>query len=207
MHGGTSVASWDEVKPLAERIFQVWSDRGDLRWGERAWQHLARFGLANYSTSLERVIVDIRLMTLGSIYLDWCAVAHEERHDDTPTYWLGETEISFVHLGQLVGPDSDLGDEDQVENAVHALIGRERPLVLRSLLDGFGDVSGLFVSLWRSAMADESNRTLDDDEDQEPTPTDRDVLNDVTEENLAAYQWIDDGCEQLGPERCRTDFD
>jgi hypothetical protein len=204
---GQAVVNWDQLRPLAEEVFRIWTDGGDLRWAQEAWEHVTAAGLANYSTTLDRVVVDIRLMTIGSIYRDWCAVAHDERQDDEPTYWLDGTDISLVHLGQLIGSEDDLGDEDQAENAIHALILRERPRILKTLLAGFGDVPGLFVSLWRSALEDESDSIFDDEDGRDPTASDWEVLNDVTDEKLAAYQWIDQGCERLGPVRCHADSD
>jgi hypothetical protein len=203
-----SVARWEDVKPLAAAIFRIWTNGGDLRWAEAAWDHFTRLGLASYSTPLERVLVDIRLMSIGSIYLDWCAVTHDERHDDDAVYWLDATDISPIHLGQLVGADDDLGGEAPSDYAIHTLIRKERPLVLRALLDGFGDVNGLFVALWSSATI-ESELTDDKDEESDPSSSDWDVLNDVTEEKLAAYQWLDAGASssvQSGSVQIVTDI-
>jgi len=106
-------------------------------------KHLTNAGLAKYSTVLERVLVDIRLMVIGSIYLDWCAVAHDERHDDEPAYWLDATDISPIHLGQLVGLDEDLEGEDPRAAAVHTLIRSGRPQVLsKGEQEGAGGAGG-----------------------------------------------------------------
>ena len=67
--------------------------------------------------------------------------------------------------------------------------------MLASLLSGFGDVSGLFVSLWRSgttsAEAEDDEGRNSDDGDPE---TEWQILNDVTSDKLAAFSWLDNGC-------------
>jgi hypothetical protein len=70
-------------------------------------------------------------------------------------------------------------------------------------------VDGLFLSLWRS-IDDPNQKTIvdDDDDDQEHVPeTDAEILNDVTPEKLAGYQWIMQGCETLGPIRSPAEMD
>jgi len=114
------VVSWADINPLAEEIFHVSTDGGDLRWAEQAWHHLVRSGLVGHTTGLERAQVDIRAMALGSIYLDWCAVVHDERQDDQPVFWLEASNTTPIQIGQLIGPSEDLGDEDDIETTLHS---------------------------------------------------------------------------------------
>lgn len=194
--------AWEEVQPLAKGIFRVWTYGSELRWAEQTWKHLAALGLTGYSTPLERAMVEIRLMALGSIYLDWCAVVHDERIDDDPREWFEMSNISDVQLGQLIGPSVDPDDGDDLEEALNLLISQERPGVVSALRKMQAGDSGLFVSLWWSSISDPTDGD-DDDELAERW----EVLNDPSDEKLAGYGWIDGGCEAIGPVRCRSDFD
>jgi hypothetical protein len=133
----------------------------------------------------------------------------------TSALWWGRTSSS-----QAI-PFEDL------DQALAELMRRERPAVVKALLDGFGDIPGLFVALWRSNKHSPAPRSprqdedgeqsgrdpdesleddLEDDFDDEDEEEDEaDILNDVTDEKLAGYQWIDQGCEFIGPIRERSD--
>lgn len=79
------------------------------------------------------------------------------------------------------------------------LTNQAREEVLDSLLKGFGGVSALFLSLWRSRTASaeaEGDDDVEDDGDRDHE-TDWQVLNDATTEKLAAFSWLEAGCPAL----------
>jgi hypothetical protein len=234
--------TWVQVREVMDRAFCIWTGSPELRWARLAWTHLANDGLTTAEDQIGHVRVHVRALVLASFYRDWCAVVWDEVHDDSPGLWLHDADVDRLHIGQLVGPDIDLSEDpdEALEEALNALMKEERPAVIAALLKGFGDVPGLFVSLWRSNKdsdsdaegaesegdedegTDEDNRTggdtehadeseADEEEEQEDdryeAETDWDILNDPTEEKLAGYQWLDQGCEFIGPIRNRAEFD
>ena len=203
--------TWDEVLPIAEEAFHIWVDQPELRWAEQAWKHLAKAGLTGSETSLDRLAAYICLLVLASMYRDWCAVVWDEVDDDSPGVWLSNADdVSPVLIGQLLGPDDEVGEdpEDPVDEALNILMERERKAVVAAVLKGFGGVEGLFVALWRS-NTDPEKRIADDDEDdwRDPPETDADIINDATSEKLAGYEWIREGCQSRGPIRSASEMD
>jgi hypothetical protein len=57
----------------------------------------------------------------------------------------------------------------------------------------FGNVSSLFVALWRTGADSVSEE--DDDCDGDERLTDDEILNDATPEKVAAYSWLDSGAD------------
>jgi hypothetical protein len=183
-----------------------------LRWAEQAWAHLTDARLTEYDGPLGRCRAYIRFLVLASIYRDWCALVWDEIHDDSAGSWLATIDdVSPIHIGQLLRPDDDVSDnsQDALDEALNVLMQRQRTRVVAAVINGFGGVDGLFLSLWRS-IDDPNQKTIvdDDDDDQEHVPeTDAEILNDVTPEKLAGYQWIMQGCETLGPIRSPAEMD
>jgi hypothetical protein len=210
---------WEDVKSLARSSFNIWVDQPELQWAERAWAVLSKAGLTEHSDGPERCRAFARFMVLASFYRDWCAVARDEWQEDEPDVWAEECDVDLVHVGQAVGPDVDIEDQG---DAFEELIRQERSTVVEALRSGFGGDDLLSVSLWRSSQPQGNPKTqsvlLDKEEDEElrdtnhaddaddPWPnlgheTDDEILNNPTEEKLAAYAWITNGCERFGPPR------
>jgi hypothetical protein len=155
------------------------------------------------------VRVFIRFLVLASFYRDWCALVWDERHDDSPEVWLSAVDVDRFHVGRLIGTSVNLADEDNLDEALFVLMGRERKTVVDALLKGFGGIPLLFVALWRSNQGADSLATLlarDDEWNHQPESED-DILNDPTDEKVAGYMWLDQGCECYGPIRDHAEID
>jgi hypothetical protein len=207
----SNVVAWNEVLPIAAKAFRIWTGQPELRWAEEAWAHLTKAGLAANLDQLDRLRAYIRLLDLASIYRDWCALVWDEVHEDEPEWWLTDTdvEVSPVQIGQLLGPEADFDVDDGLEEALKILMARERDGVVAAILEGFGSDADLFLGLWRSSQ-DPNEKRWDDDEDdrfRDPPETDGDIVNDVTTEKMAGYQWILEGCPWGGPIRSRAEMD
>jgi len=172
------------------------------------WQLLDQEGLTSGESRIERLEVHIRFLVLASLYRDWCSLVFDEIDDDWPALWLGPACVHPFHIGQMVGRDVDLDDpEHDLGEALNLLMDRERESVVAAILKGLGGDEGLFISLWRSMNGTERQAVLDEDDEEPSEETDSDILNDVTNETLAGYEWIREGCPQLGPERVRGKID
>ncbi len=176
---------WDEVQGAAKEIFNVWGGNPELRWAERAWDVLATAGLTRYTGQADRLRVYIRFLALGAIYRDFCYLAFDEYTEPEYGDWIcdppyDEVGILEFRLGQIVGEAAE-SDEEYVErstliaNVVPGLIGEERGTVAQGLVKGFGNISSLFVSLWRSKdeLADpaRSPRSAQGGDDLEVAPS------------------------------------
>ena len=194
----TKVLGWDDISDAARIAFAIWTGQPELEWARSAWTTLVRAGLANYRNERERCQAAIHFLTLAGLYHDFCAVAWKEFDEPGYRQWAEELCISPFRVGQLVSdePSCDEEDDDTAFRAalVH-LVAKAREAVLASLLSGFGGVSGLFGSLWRSgttsAEAEDYEGSNSDDGDPE---TEWQILNDVTPDKLEAFSWLDDGC-------------
>lgn len=196
---------WGHLRPIAEEAFRIWADHPEWRFARRAWIHLRRAGLTDAGTPLDRTLAYVRFFVLASLYRDWCCVVWDEVDDDSPAVWAAAAPDppEPIHLGQLVGPDVDLGDDSDelIDAALLELMRRERPAVVKALLQGFGCVDLLFVELWRSRRDQQGSLFSHGDSDAEED----EILNDPNEEKLAGYQWLTEGCPWLGPQRFCTD--
>jgi hypothetical protein len=201
--GESRVLAWDEISHAAEEAFAIWSGQPELEWARCSWQALARAGLATYRNERERCQVAIRLLALAGLYHDFCAVAWEEYQEPQYVEWAEGLGIGPFRVGQLVGGDRlwDTADDDDATfaQALEHLVNEERQRVLASLREGYGDVSGLFVSLWRSRTASaDAGSESDGEGGAGDAESDDEILNDVTTEKLAAFAWLESGCPTLG---------
>ncbi|MDZ7697625.1 MAG: hypothetical protein U5R49_12140 [Deltaproteobacteria bacterium] len=179
---------WDDVLPAAEVAFSIWVGQPEIRWAKEAWGHIIKAELANYANGLEYCKVCLRFLALADIYYDWCSIVWDEDHDYSTILVASEDfEISPFRLGQLVGPNKMLEDnatEDGfVIEAICPLVSAVRVEVVQAILSGFGDATGLFISLLNSDKAK-----------REETITGNWELNDVEFSWINAYSWIDQGC-------------
>lgn len=172
---------------------------------------------------MERCEAAINLIALIEFYKDWLATAGGEervfRYNDLATA-LG---LLPFRLGQLVGrsdlpdePDFNacdgLDDEELFRKAIFHLEMKARPEVVSALKEHYGEISGLFVALWnsdRDPRPDDYEKNREEYEDarnllirlnnwQPPyQETDDEILNDVTDEKMHLWTWLDQGAEPL----------
>jgi len=182
-------------------MFDVWIGQPELAWARKAWVALERRGLTLFSNDLERTRVLIRAMTLGTIYREFCDLAHDDAWDSENQIWAAEMGLNSFRVAQLAGDEFELDDDDDesglLDSALSSLIDDEREDICKALCEGFGGESMLFVSLWNSMYPEKS---LDDDpDDDEGFPeSPEDVLNsNVTGEKLRAFSWITEGMPRV----------
>jgi hypothetical protein len=123
------------------------------------------------------------------LYRDFCALAWDERDEPTYSYWAEELSLEAFVLGQLVGPDPGI----EADHALNHLVNAARSQVLELLLQLFGNVNSLFVSLWRAGPDTVNDEAAEIDGDI--GLTDDQILNNVTPEKLAAYRWLESGAD------------
>jgi hypothetical protein len=181
------VLDWEEVKAAAQVAFTVWVSGGELQWAQEVWERTVAAGLANYSNELERHRAALLLLGLAGLYRDFCSLAWDERDAPTYSYWAEELNLSDFVLGQLVGPDPHTKKND----ALNYLVNDTRPQIMKLLMQFFGNVDSLFVSLWR-AGPDTAN---EEENNCDGVLTDDQILSDATPEKVAAYGWLDSGAD------------
>jgi len=184
-------------------MFDVWVGQPELAWARKAWVALERNGLTLFSNELERTKVLIRAMTLGTIYREFCDLAHDEAWDSENLIWAEEMGLNSFRVAQLIGndpefsPDDDATESSLLDSALHSLIDDERGNICKALCEEFGGESMLFVSLWNS-MYHEKSPDDDPDDDEGFPESPEDVLNsDVTGEKLRAFSWISEGMPRV----------
>jgi hypothetical protein len=202
---------WEDVESIANEAFSIWSGSPELGWARQAWAHLSRAGLTEADAILQRVQAQVRFLVLASLYRDWCTLVWDEVDNDSPSTWIDGSGIDRFHIGQLCGLDEALaGDaEDDFDLVLFALMDRERSSVVDAVVDGFGGANGLFVALWRSRTEPEEGICARDEEEPSGwrSESDDEILNDVSSQKLAGFQWIHEGCPSQGPIRCRGEID
>jgi len=178
--------TWTDLSPAAHQIFHIWTDRHleELRWASSAWTALQRAGLTSYSSEVEKTLVLIRLMTLAAMYHEFAERAWQEYF--TPEYvdWAEQLEIDEIHVDELLGPDElrDSVDHSLLEDRLQFLVNLSRHEIYKALVAYFGDDSGIFTALWKI---------------QEPEEDDYFILNEVTLDKMAAFDWIRQGMREL----------
>lgn len=199
---------WTELQECAQSAFNIWVDQPELNWAQEAWEHLTRQGLAAYASELEKCRVKIRFLALAGIYHDWCSIAWQE--SDNPAYsdWADLLNIREFRLGQLVGSGDTAIDGEAEEDrllgmGLKKMISAHRAGVLTGLLRAYGDISGLFVSLWNSNKVDRPP-DLEDVEDVEGDEcagrckeSAYEILNLEIVQKGPAYVWLDQGAAEL----------
>ena len=178
---------WEEISYAADTIFSIWEGHPELEWAKKAWEALTKAGLADYSNELERQRTLIRLMALGVIYGEFCYYAWEESSDPSLSDWAHNLEIEEFRVGQLVGKDFEVKDDDVFGEALKEIIKSSRNEIFEALCKEFDGVSTLFLSLWITG----SNEWDEDNPDEAVS----NILNNIDGDGgkLAAFQWVSDG--------------
>jgi hypothetical protein len=222
-----AVLTLEDVNLALEEVFE---DDLERRWVIDAWTALIELGFANYSNELERCEAAINLIAFAEFYRDWKAMVEDASYrafgsGDLPNV----LNLSPFRLGLLIGQqpdflqqvacDDDLdwdSDSDLFRAALSHLEREARPRIVSALEQYHGGQSGLFVALWNSdkqprpAGYEENRQEFDYDRDLmvgelqiwEPAyqETDDEILNDVTDEKLRLWTWLEQGAEPL--DRC-----
>lgn len=197
--------TWSEVAGAAEEAFagfrQPGLEIGASDWAYQAWDTLIQAGLATYSTETERCQVVIRFWALAGFYLEFCSLAWKEKVKANYYSWV--EALGFIHyyaihhyVEEVVSSDSNWeyfkDDDYQLDDSVlQKLAYSVRPEVLSALLDGVGNISMLFVSLWRSNTPEIG----EDDEPDDCYETDDEILKDnLTPQKITALNWLNQQC-------------
>lgn len=195
--------TWEFLSNPAREIFNIWMWGQDYEWARQAWNKLETQNLTTYETEIEKYVILIRFLTLGTVYHEFCEIAFDESADIEYLDWLGAFEDEGVYIGslrlaQLLGrnflPDQIIEDSDQeqtlIPDMVNELVSQQRSAIYVGLRSAFGGDSLLFASLWLSAKS-----FTDEDEDQDEVLDDvlDDVLNyDISANKMAAFSWVCD---------------
>ena len=141
---------WSDVHAAAAAAFNIWSNSPELAWAKQAWHLLEAQGLAEYDEEFGRHTAAFRLLALGGIYRDFCAVCWEEPTDRYYSEWAEHLDLSPLILGQLYAQRDDEPLTEEEGEVLTALVEGERQTVVDALVDGFGSDVKLYESLARS---------------------------------------------------------
>lgn len=192
--------TWIDVEDAAELAFGGFEhpglEFGALEWANQAWEILIEAGLATYSINdeLERSQVVIRFLALADFYLEFCRIAWEDSHEPHYRLWADTLEIIHYDAKELISSDSDstFYDDEEYElddDDLKKLADHVRVEVLSALLESFGNISVLFVSLWRSNLREA------DEDGCVPYETDSEILHgNITPQKHFAYKWLTQQC-------------
>jgi hypothetical protein len=181
--------NWTDLSPAAHEVFHIWTDRHaeELRGASSAWTALQKAGLTSYSGEVEKALVLIRLMTLAAMYHEFGDRAWQEYF--TPDYvdWAEQLEIDEIQVDELLGPDElrDSVDHSLFGERLRFLVNLSRREIYKALVAYFGDGSGIFTALWKI---------------QEPEEEEYFILNEVTSDKMAAFDWVNQGMKELHQE-------
>jgi Putative DNA-binding domain len=201
---------WHNIKESASEIFNIWVDSPELKWAEDAWSKLDLEGLTSYTNELDKHIVLIRFLALGTLYYEFCQFAFEEMSNIDYYSWAKALDsedlfLSLFRLGQLLGssymPVEEIYDSSAEQSLLPDFIGslveQQRAIVVAALVKSFGSASLLFAHLWLSPNTlDHENE--DDDKDggiyyrSNTVETVENVLASAAFEKMAAFEWVMD---------------
>ncbi|MFB2936264.1 McrB family protein [Aerosakkonemataceae cyanobacterium BLCC-F154] len=195
-HSGADILTWSNLDYIAELAFceiddQLEIEEGSWEWIEQAWEIIIQAGMASYSTEIEHCQVVIRFLALFAFYIEFYGMVcgKDAEFNYLVNSW-EETGITTSHIRQLVWSKYDNNQAEGQDNlnvrAIQYLANNERKKILAALVEGFGNLSMLFVSLWQSSLPEieEDNREYGNYE------TDDEIVNYLTNEELAVFKWL-----------------
>lgn len=186
---------WETVDRIAKSAFSIWVGQPELAWAKKAFGYLPGHGLSATNDAFNQTVAVFRFLVLGGIYNDFCEAAWDMTSYISYAEWCEPPDIidRFV-VGQLFArlPDWEPDDEVDYSDALDQLVEEERGVVVAALLKGFGGVSGLYASLWRSAPTSSGEDSDGQREDDESDDYDCFEADDVGK--LKAYEWVSEGC-------------
>jgi hypothetical protein len=197
----------------------------EQHWAREAWAMLIEAGLAAHCNDLERCAASINFIAFAEFYKDWKHIGMEGSRDNSYGGLLEALGITPLRVGQLIGRHSDFLDdppydwhlrkpeERLLDDAICQLEMAAREEVVNALYEAYGSVGDLFVALWNS---DKQPRPPDYEEKREEYEEDRafkigelniwvpayqesddEILDDLTDEKMERYAWLDQGAEPL----------
>jgi hypothetical protein len=182
---------WERFADVAEELFKVLG-RSELAWARQAWECLAKAGLADATTELDRHRVAIRFIAVASVYREFCAFAWKKNTRSHYAEWAVFLDLNSLRIGQLLGEKATLPEkakeERLLDEAVAILANRERPQLHKALVGAWGGVSKLFISMWRTRERPEGGPGK-----PEPRETDDVILNDLSFEKIDAFEFVSKG--------------
>lgn len=202
---------WHDIQESAPEIFEIWTDGSELGWAQDAWSKLDFEGLTSYENDLGKHIVIVRLLTLGTLYHEFCQFAFEEMAIIDYFSWIEllndeELFLSSFRLGQLLGPEfmseeeifDDHTEQLLLSESIGSLIEQQRAIVVTALVNGFGGESLLFAHLWLSSHSLDKEEDFDDEDgdiyyENNSVETVEDVLTNLTSDKMVAFEWITSG--------------
>jgi hypothetical protein len=206
VRAGREHVEWEDVRPLAHEAFKVWSTDWQYHWAREAWSILADKGLTSYQGGLERAEVYLRMLALGCLYRDFCDLAADERHYREDWVWVEEVGLSAdvfhpLTLGMMIGTDGerllseadDLPEDGSYQSIIEPLVDEQRRVVHQALVEGYGSPHVLWAMLQLTLRRDFLDR-YSPEPDIDPL---NGVLNDVTVDDTASYDWVENGCEVI----------
>lgn len=200
--------AWGDVDPLARRVFNIWTDRGDYEWARTAWAILGEHGLAfrgDPNDSNEETRVRLRLLVLGALYHAFARRAWGEGDADIESWAQEDSYLSDIEdwgslMPGMFGPPDEDGRMEVIsetkfadwgENGLLAPMRLEHPSVLKALVAGWGGETEFFVALWQSRWPHFAGwRQLPDN-----------LFNDTVGSNptepakLEAFEWVAAGAQ------------
>jgi hypothetical protein len=187
-----STLDWTEVSVAAREIFCIWMSESskELDWANTAWIALGRAGLTNYTDAVQKTLVLVRFLILGSIFREFCELTREEPSDCDVDDWAEALEINSIRVGQVLGPGAlkEPVEDLNLVDAINELMDQNRDEIVSTLVKYFGNESSLFLSLWKAS---------DGAEIEEPEDDDFVALNEVTPLKMRAFEWITEGMPRL----------
>lgn len=208
---------WHDIQGAAPDIFNIWVGKPELKWAEDAWTKLDLEGLTSYKNELEKHLILVRFLALGTLYHEFCQFAFDEMASVDYLSWAEaldneELFLSPFRLGQLLGssfmPEEEIcnrsAEQSLLPNFIGSLVEQERTIVVAALINGFESESLLFAHLWLSPRSfDQEDDCYYDDEDDEvyydsyDVETVEDVLAYATFDKMRAFEWVMEGMPSI----------
>ena len=198
--------AWEDVKIVAESLFDIWLGQPEMAWAKRAWEMISEAGLSSYSDECERHRVLIRLLTLAILFHEFWYMAAQETfdRDDIMMRWEEASDVSHLWIGFLAGKEgaelnTDFEQQDLYQALDHLAECRRREIV-RALLKGFGNEEALFASLWCSNNEQLADETCDEQEEEAFWELGQSSIGqgmvDFADQG-PAYTWVDEGMYRI----------
>lgn len=195
------VLEWDEVAEAAGDLFNVWMSGSEAGWARESWRLLGQVGLTRYENEVGRCRVSLQLLTLASLYRDFCFLAWDEYAPLDLQWGADVLQVSPLRVGQLVGtgdPAIDQRDDEEVlELALLRLVSEARGQILDVLIKEYGGVTGLFIALWRASEPGyDPSPQMRLFRDKEDGLSEWGIVNDdIGWGKLRAYEWLAEGAD------------
>ncbi|NBG87683.1 hypothetical protein [Isachenkonia alkalipeptolytica] len=177
--------NWDDIKSFANSKFHVFATDDGLDWCKKSWEMISSRGMNTFNSDEERLIVELRVLTLGIIYNEFFDLIDHEYFDDSMIEsedWLCEDETMLLCSFYNKYPDP----ENRI-NKINDLIDdlSLRSEIARTLVSGYGGPDRLFISLLSTAYT-----KTGDDNYAYYFENEVNIYNEVTYEEERALYWI-----------------